>query len=61
MLMDYKTDQLITFEWQADEFEFWSYSAICPVVSILESVVEKVRITRAAIGNERTKQRKNKR
>ena len=35
-------------------------AAFCPVVSILQSAMEKARITRAATGDERTKQGKNK-
>lgn len=40
-LMDYKTDELTASECQADKCEFGNYSAICPVVSILLSMVER--------------------
>lgn len=63
-MMYYKTKlmyQLTASECQAyDKFEFGNYSAICPIVGLLESGIEKVRITRAATGNEGTKEGKNK-
>lgn len=54
-----KPDQLTAFECQVDKSEFGDYSAICPVATIFESVVEKVRIIRVVMRNERTKEGKN--